>query len=103
MLNLLLRTALMLMGLLFAASLALAALLLVTVWMMRAAWARLTGQPVTPWVMRFDPRSGFEHFRAAARQERAPRAADVAGRRAQVGRHGADIEDVVVKPTSRLQ
>ena len=86
MFNFLLRVVLFFMGLLFAASLAVAALLLVAVWMVRAGWARLTGRPVTPWVStmggRFDPRAGFERFRAAGRKAE-PTAADVVGARAR--------------------
>ncbi len=61
-LRFLLRAVLLAAGLLFAASLALAALLLVAVWGLRMLWARLTGRPVTPFVMRVDPRSGFSRM-----------------------------------------
>ena len=71
MLNFILRFVLFLLGLVFAASLAVAVLLLAAVWGLRYGWARLTGQPVRPWVMRFDPRGGFERFRAAGRPARA--------------------------------
>ena len=103
MVNLLLRAVLLLMGLLFAASLAVAAVVLVVVWVARAGWARLTGRPVMPWVMRFDPRDGFERFRAASREEPPPSAAEVVSRRAQVGRQGADVDDAVIKPPSRAR
>ncbi|MBT2322458.1 hypothetical protein J7E62_08890 [Variovorax paradoxus] len=82
MLNFLLRLVLFLVGLVFAASLAVAVLLLAAAWGLRYGWARLTGQPVRPWVMRFDPRHGFDRFRAAARPAE-PTAADVAGARAR--------------------
>lgn len=72
-LNLLLRLALLAAGLLFAAALLLAALLLVAVWGLRYLWARMTGRPVTPFIMRMDPRSGF------SRVYRARRAAPGAG------------------------
>ncbi|MDR6861594.1 hypothetical protein [Variovorax guangxiensis] len=64
------------------ASLAVAVMLLVAVWGLRYAWARCTGQPVRPWVMRFDPRHGFDRFRAAG-QPAEPSVADVAGVRAR--------------------
>lgn len=68
LLRLLLHAVALLMGLLFFASLLAAALLLALVWALRAAWARLTGQPVSPWTMRMDPRSGFDSaFRSAER------------------------------------
>lgn len=81
--NLILRVILLLLGLVFAASLAVAALLLAAVWGVRYAWGRLTGKPVTPWVMRFNPRSGFDRFRHAAQQPAEPTAADVVSARAR--------------------
>jgi hypothetical protein len=47
------------MGLVLFASLLIAMMALGLVWLLRAGWARLTGRPVTPWVMRMDPRTGF--------------------------------------------
>jgi len=44
----------------FAAALLVALLILLSIWLLRAGWARLTGRPVTPFVMRMNPRSGFE-------------------------------------------
>ena len=108
MANFLLRAALLSMGLLFAVSLALAVLLLVALWLARAAWARLTGQPVTPWVMRFDPRAGFERYRAAAERSTGPSAADMANARARgesarspVAPGASDVTDVHARPVSR--
>ena len=43
-------------------SLLAAALILACIWAIRAGWARLTGRPVTPWVMRVDPREGWNRF-----------------------------------------
>jgi len=83
MMNFILRVILLLLGLVFAASLAVAALLLAAVWGVRYAWGRLTGRPVTPWVMRFNPRSGFDRFRHAAQQPAEPTAADVVSARAR--------------------
>jgi hypothetical protein len=109
MMNFLLRALLFLMGLVFAASLAVAMLLLAAVWGLRYGWARLTGQPVRPWVMRFDPRHGFERFRAAARPP-APSAADVAGARARgqaadspvrLRDRSGSVTDVQARPVSR--
>ena len=48
----LLRLVLMLAGLLFAASLVAVVLLLAALWGVRYFWARLTGQPVLPFVSR---------------------------------------------------
>ena len=105
MVSFLVRLILFLFGLVFAASLAVALLLLAMFWGLRYAWARLTGQPVQPWVMRFDPRGGFDRFRAAGRP-REPSAADVAGARARGQstdspvrlREPDGVTDVSVKP-----
>jgi len=106
MLNLLLRLVLFFMGLVFAASLAVAVLLLAAIWGLRYGWARLTGQQTRPWVMRFDPRGGFDRFRSAGRRE-APSAADVAAARARgqavrspvrLGGEADGVTDVHAKP-----
>ena len=56
------------MGVLFFLSLLGAAAVLALVWGLRALWARLTGRPVTPWVMRMDPRTGWSTvYRSTAR------------------------------------
>src|SRR5688572_23369393 len=112
MVNFILRVLLLLLGLVFAASLAVAVMLLAAVWGVRYAWARLTGQPVTPWVAsmggRFDPRSGFERFRNAAKPAE-PSAADVANARARgesarsplALRADGDVTDVRARPAAR--
>jgi hypothetical protein len=82
MMNFIFRVILLLLGLVFAASLAVVVMLLAAAWGVRYAWGRLTGKPVTPWVMRFNPRSGFDKFRHAA-QPAEPTAADVVSARAR--------------------
>lgn len=97
--NFIFRVLLLLVGLVFAASLAVAVLLLAAVWGLRYGWGRLTGRPVTPWVMRFNPGAGFDRFRAAGRPVE-PSAADVANARArgesvqQPTRIRGDVSDV---------
>ena len=50
-----------------------AAMLLALVWGARAVWARITGQPVMPWAMKLDPRSGWSTvYRSTARWSAAP-------------------------------
>ena len=52
-------------GLVFVASLLAAAMLYLLVWLLKAAWARLTGRPVQPWVFQFKRHAawrGFEGF-----------------------------------------
>ena len=56
------RLVLLAMGLVFAASLLLVVLALAVAWGLRATWARLTGQPVNPWVMKFNPGAGWSRF-----------------------------------------
>ena len=58
----LVRLLLLAVGLVFALSLLGLLLLLACFWAIRAAWARLLGRPVTPWVMRVDPRAGWSRF-----------------------------------------
>lgn len=82
MFNFLLRVLLFLMGLVLAASIAVVVLLLGALWAVRYGWGRLTGKPVTPWVMRFNPGSGFSRFRAAQRPAE-PSAADITSARAR--------------------
>ena len=107
--NFIFRVILLLLGLVFAASLAVAVMLLAAVWGVRYAWGRLTGKPVTPWVMRFNPRSGFDKFRNAA-QPAEPSAADVANARARgesverpvrIRGNASDVTDVSPKSVSR--
>jgi len=49
-----LRALLLLAGLVFFASVMLAAAFLLTLWLIRALWARVTGRPVTPWVFQMN-------------------------------------------------
>jgi hypothetical protein len=72
----LLRLVLLLVGLVFAASVAAAALLGLAFWGARAAWARVTGRPVSPFIVRFDPRGAFRRASQRAEQagSRTPRA-----------------------------
>ena len=91
-----LRLFLLIAGALFAASLAVAIVLMLTVWTLRAAWARLTGRPVLPFVVRIDPRAGFERmYRARERASRTP-CTDASER----GRKIADVTDVEPRPPS---
>jgi len=111
MMNFLLRVVLFLMGVALAGSLAIAVMLLAAVWGLRYGWARLTGRPVLPWVMRFDPRHGFDRFRAAS-QPTEPTAADVVGARARgeaadspvrLRDRSTPVTDVQARPVSRGQ
>jgi hypothetical protein len=46
------RLSLLVAALIFLAGLLCVAALLLTLWLMRALWAKLTGQPVQPWVFK---------------------------------------------------
>jgi hypothetical protein len=105
MVNFLIRLIFFMFGLVVAASFTVAVLLLALIWGLRYLWARLTGRPVQAWVMRFDPREGFDRFRAAGRS--GPTAADVVSARAQgeavdspvrLGDGSGGVTDVSVKP-----
>jgi len=81
-------------GLVFAASMALAVLVLGAIWGLRVLWGRLTGQPVAPFVMRVDPRGGFQRMYRASQGVRRPQQPGPAG----PGRNAVeDITDVEPK------
>lgn len=72
-LRFLLRLLLIAAGLIFGLSLALVMIVLLAAWGVRALWCKLTGKPLTPFVMRFHPREGFDQlFKRADRSEQAP-------------------------------
>lgn len=59
-------------------------LVLAVVWALRALWARLTGRPVTPWVMPLDPRASWRMVYQRGQTRRASASAAT----------GADVTDV---------
>lgn len=92
--NLLLRVLMVLVGLVVAASVAAVGLAVFAVWGVRSAWARLTGQPVMPFVLRMRPFGGFDSAMRHAQPQtasRTPRADAVVGARV------ADVTDVEPK------
>ena len=97
-LSFLLRLFLVVAGLLFAASLAVAFVLMLGLWGVRTAWAKLTGRPVVPFIMRIDPRAGFERmYRRPQQASATPRADSVHPRRRAIG----DVTDVEARPPER--
>ena len=54
-----LRLLLLVAALVFAISLALAAVLVLVLWGLRFLWAKLTGRPISPLGPHLDPRGGF--------------------------------------------
>jgi hypothetical protein len=91
----LVRAVVLAMGLVFVASLLLVVVALALLWGLRALWAKLTGQPMSPWVMRVDPAAGWNRAsRAASRWQ--PAAKPDPGR-SEMGRDLADVTDVQAK------
>jgi membrane protein implicated in regulation of membrane protease activity len=73
----LLRTVLLLAGLVFLLSLLAAAVLLLAWWGLRALWAKLTGQPVQPLVFTVLRKAQWERFYRGGAGARSPQADDV--------------------------
>jgi hypothetical protein len=94
LINLLLRLFLLTAGLLFAASLAVAFVLMLALWSLRAGWARLAGRPVVPFIIRIDPRGGFERMYRHAGEGSSPRRTDGVRLRPKLG----DVTDVEPRP-----
>jgi hypothetical protein len=94
LMNFVLRLFLLAAGLLFAASLAAALVLMLALWSLRAGWARLTGRPVVPFIIRIDLRGGFERMYRRAGKGGAPRPPDGVALRPQL----ADVTDVEPRP-----
>lgn len=69
--GLLLRLVLVLMGLVFFLSVLAVALVLMAVWMLRALWARLRGQPQRPWTFQILRQTQWSRFYRAGRPGRA--------------------------------
>lgn len=58
----LVRVFLLLAGLIFMASLLAVALLVLVLWLLRALWAKLTGQPVSPWTFQVNRQAMWQRF-----------------------------------------
>jgi flagellar biosynthesis protein FlhB len=88
--NFILRLLLLIAGLVFALSLLVAMAVLMALWGMRALWGKLTGKPVQPFIMRMNPRSGFDQvFKRAQRSD------------TQAGKSKRELHDVTdVEPKS---
>lgn len=95
--GLILRVGLLLAGLVFFLSLLAAASLLLMVWLLRALWARLTGQPVVPWTFQVDRQAMWNRFYRGQAQAQRP------GEGASARRDNDDVIDVEpkeIKPPS---
>lgn len=69
------RLILLIAGLVFLASLMVLGLLLFAAWLVRALMARLTGQPVTPWVFKVNRQAQWSRFYQASDRGNAPQEA----------------------------
>ncbi len=83
------------MGLVVFLSLLAAALVLGLAWIARAVWARLTGRPMAPWVMRVDPRTGFSAAMRSRARWGAARQPDAAAEPAAPSRRGGVLPGAV--------
>jgi hypothetical protein len=90
--NFFIRLVLVAAGLVFAASLALMAIVLLVLWCLRAVWCKLTGQPINPFTVRMSPGAGFGNV---YRSRQAPDAADAAAKSKRVA--ADDVTDVEAK------
>lgn len=70
------RVGLLLAGLVFFASLLVAGLVLLLLWLLRALWAKITGQPVQPWAFTINRQAAWQRFypRGGGPQQRASQA-----------------------------
>lgn len=68
------RLGLLLAGLVFFASLMVAGLLVLLVWLLRALWAKLTGQPVSPWTFQMNRQAAWHRFYQQAQGQHRPAA-----------------------------
>ncbi|MDD5029223.1 MAG: hypothetical protein PHH58_06960, partial [Rhodoferax sp.] len=67
LLGLVVRVGLLLAGLVFAASVLVVAFLVLMLWLLRALWSKLTGQPVSPWTFQVNRQAVWQRFNQRAR------------------------------------
>lgn len=92
------RVAMLMAGLIFFASVLAMALILLGVWLLRAVWAKLTGQPVNPWKFQVDRQAMWNRFYrppGSGQGQQAP--GQGAGWSAAQRRDNADVIDVEPK------
>ena len=70
LLGVVVRVGLLVAGLVFFASLMVAGLLVLVVWSLRALWAKLTGQPVSPWTFQMNRQATWQRFYQQAQGQR---------------------------------
>ena len=95
------RVAMLVAGLIFLASVLAMALILLGVWLLRALWAKLTGQPVNPWTFQVNRQAMWNRFYRPPGQGQ--RQGPGPGQTATQRRDDTDVIDVepkVIKPPS---
>jgi len=96
------RLGLLLAGLVFFASLLVAGLLLLMMWLLRALWASLTGRPVSPWTFQINRQAAWDRFyrrgQAGQRRQSASASDDVVD---APSREVNDVTDVEPKRITR--
>ena len=96
LISFLVRLLLLAAGLVMAACIASVMVLLAALWFLRAAWCRLTGRPVSPFVMGTGPRAAFDemmrHAQGQQAGSRTPRADAASGVRRPLATDVTDVE-----------
>lgn len=94
-LGLVLRLALLLAGLVFVATILMLACLMLVLWLLRAAWAKLTGRPVSPWTFEMHRKANWHRFyRGQHTGEPTP---PQGGPQSAMDPKNADVVDVEIK------
>ena len=91
MVGVVVRVVMVLAGLIFLASVLVMALILLGVWLLRALWAKLTGQPVNPWTFQVNRQAMWNRF------YRPPAYGQGPGQGTEQRRDDADVIDVEPK------
>lgn len=99
LLGFVLRVGLLLAGLVFFASLIAAGLLLLALWLLRALWAKVTGQPVRPWVFQMNRRPPWQRSHQGGGSGRASSSADVIDAEAREVSEVTDVEPKRIDPS----
>ena len=86
------RVVVLLAGLVFVASMLAVALFVLAVWLVRALWARLTGQPVQAWTFQVNRQAVWSRFYRAPGPAHAPQRDDS---------NVIDVEPKEIKPPER--
>ena len=91
------RVAMLAAGLIFLASVLVMALILLGVWLLRALWAKLTGQPVIPWTFQVNRQAMWNRFYRPPDSGQGPGSGQGAGWSTAQRRDDADVMDVEPK------